>query len=344
MKILYTFLFTFWLSTALFAQTSEKARKLVNEGVALHDEEKYEEALQKYDAALAEDANYFSAWYEKSFTLSALGNYKEVIEISKQLIKKFPDEPQLKLVYVSYGNTLDYAKKGKEALKVYDQGLKKYPDFYLLYFNKGISLSMQNKADESIPYFQKAVLLNPQHPGSHNALGRLLINSNKVPGMLALMRMLVIEPESKRAAENWQTLQPLFMAEAKKEITISANFLTKGGKRENSFFVQELMLATLGSEVKTDDGKELSGMDKFVFQLQTFFIGLDNEKGENSGFYWDYYAPYFSALQKSEHLRTFAYLIQATNQNADVQEWLKSHGKEIDAFYEWDKQFEWAKK
>jgi tetratricopeptide (TPR) repeat protein len=347
MKIICTVFFTFLVTAALLAQNTAKARQLVKEGVQLHDEGKYAEAIGKYDAALAEDASYFSAWYEKSFSLSALGKSEEVVAISKRLLKDFPNEPDLKLVYVSYGNVLDESGKGKAALKIYDEGIRKFPDFYLLHFNKGISLSMQNKTEEAIPYFQKAVVLNPDHAGSHNALGRLLINRNKVPGVLALMRMLVIEPQTKRAAENWQTLQPLLMPESKKEITISADFLLgslKEKKKENSFVAQELMLATLGGEVKSDDGQPITGMKKLIIQLNLFFAGLANENKENAGFYWDYYAPYFAALQKSEHLNTFAYIIQATGQDAGVQEWLKSHGKEIEAFYEWDKQFEWMKK
>ena len=51
-----------------FSQT-DIAKKLVSEGVLLHDKGEYDYALQKYDSAIAADALFIDAFYEKSYAL-----------------------------------------------------------------------------------------------------------------------------------------------------------------------------------------------------------------------------------------------------------------------------------
>ncbi|MDJ1472482.1 tetratricopeptide repeat protein [Cytophagaceae bacterium DM2B3-1] len=330
---------------SLKAQNPQKASQFLKEGIALHDEGKYEEAIQKYDAALTEEPDNYTALYEKAFSLSSLNRSKEAIEIAKKLIKTCQNESTLQLTYVLYGNTLDQLGKGKEAIKIYDQGIKKFPDHYLLYFNKGISLAQQEKQEEALENFQKAIVLEPNHPGSHNMIGRILLRVNKVPAMLALMRMLVLEPESKRAAQNWQILQEILMPAStdKKEITITMGALknlSNNKPKEDDFFAAEFILGTMGSEVKVEE-KQLTGLEKLNFQLDTFFSMLGSLQDKKTGFYWQYYVPYFAEMQKKSMVTTFMYIIQASNQSKEVQSWLSSHGKEIEDFYAWNKNYTW---
>ena len=59
---------------------------------------------------------------------------------SKELLQKFGDHPNIKIVYIQYGSTLDDLGKSKDALEVYNEGIKKFPNEYLLHFNKGLTL------------------------------------------------------------------------------------------------------------------------------------------------------------------------------------------------------------
>ena len=65
---------------------------------------------------------------EKAMTLDASKQYDEAIEVSKLAISTHPAD-DLKTVYLSYANSLDHQKKADLALKIYDEGLKKYPDY-----------------------------------------------------------------------------------------------------------------------------------------------------------------------------------------------------------------------
>jgi tetratricopeptide (TPR) repeat protein len=132
----------FLISTnCIYAQNREEAKKLVAEGVTLHDKGEYDAAISKYDKALEADKDNFFALTEKSITLLSLQKHDDVIQLCQKIIQLYPSEKELSMVYVAYGNTYDALKNNEKALEVYNEGINKFPDFYLLHFNKGISYS-----------------------------------------------------------------------------------------------------------------------------------------------------------------------------------------------------------
>jgi len=129
----------------LFGQDKQGAERLVNEGIAYHDKGDFEGAITKYDKALEFDEDNLLALAEKSFSLFALNKYEDAIALCKKAIKLHPGENNLKTIYVTYGNALDALKKTDESIEVYDEGIELFPEFYQLYFNKGIALSSVKK-------------------------------------------------------------------------------------------------------------------------------------------------------------------------------------------------------
>ena len=127
------------ISSIAFAQNPSMAKQLVLEGVTLYDEGKYAQAISKYDDALKVDKDNFFALAEKAMTLVATKNYEESIKLCKRVLKLYPNE-DLSMLYVTYGNATDLSKDSKKAIKIYDEGIKKYPNQYQLYYNKGIAL------------------------------------------------------------------------------------------------------------------------------------------------------------------------------------------------------------
>ena len=53
---------------------------------ALFNLERYEEAIEYYDKALAIDPNNAKAWYAKGYTLGKLGKYNEAIQAYDRVI------------------------------------------------------------------------------------------------------------------------------------------------------------------------------------------------------------------------------------------------------------------
>ena len=265
-----TLLLVLFFSVA-HAQDQPAAEKLVNEGVLLHDKGDFVGAIDKYSKALELDKDNFLALSEKALSLNAAGKYEESIVVSKQAILTHANE-DIANVYVSYANSLDQLKKTDQALKVYDQGIVEFPNYYQLPFNKGICYLNNNSYQRAIDCFQKALLINPKHAGSLNAIGIVEMRSRRIPAILAFSRFLIVESQTPRSKQNLKNLQSLLMQGVEQtgkravSISISSSMLSDstGIKNENDFSQTDLILSmTAGLDFdKKNKNKKPSGDER----------------------------------------------------------------------------------
>ncbi|MCB9261280.1 MAG: tetratricopeptide repeat protein [Flavobacteriales bacterium] len=286
-------------------------------------------------------------------SLLSLQKYDEAIENCQTAIEKHQGEKALKSVYVTYGNAYDGLKKTDKSLEIYDEGIKLFPDYYQLYFNKGITLSSIKKYDEAIICFQKSASLNPNHASSQSALGRLLYATDKrIPALLAFSRFLIIEPQTKRANENLGLLQGITKANVEKtgensiNININPSMLcdtTADGKaKENNFNITDLILSMDAALDYDKKNKKKTEIEQFIRKFETVCSSLKEMQDKNYGFYWEYYVPYFVEMKDKNLIETFAYIAFATSDYQDVDKWLKEHKKDIDNFYDWSSNYTWT--
>jgi tetratricopeptide (TPR) repeat protein len=332
-----------------FGQNKADAEKLVDEGVAYHDKGDYDGAISKYDKALELDKDNLLALTEKAFSLLSLNKYDESINYCQKAIATHPGDKGLKTVYVTYGNASDGLKKTDKSIEIYDEGIKLFPDYYQLYYNKGITLSSVKKYDEAILCFQKAIMLNPKHASSHNAIARLSnITNKRIPSLLAYCRFLAIEPQSDRARENLSSLQKIMKGNVKETgeksvtINISPDMLGVNGKqKENSFTSTDLILSMDAAMDFDEKNKKKTDVEQFIRKFETVCASLKETKKDNYGFFWDYYVPYFIEMKDKNFLTIYSYIAFASSDDPDISVWLKDHKSEIDNFFEWSKSFEW---
>ena len=342
------------LNTILYAQYKKEAENIVNEGVAYHDKGDYEGAIAKYDKALGIDKDNLLALAEKAYSLLSLEKFDESIQCCIKGIETHKGDEILGNIYVTYGNALDGLKKTDQALAIYEEGIKLFPGYYQLYFNKGITLAGIKKTEEAIHCFQESIVLNPKHASSHNGIANLLMYKKKrIPALLAYSRFLVLEPNGKRAKANLGSLQNIMKgnveATSKKSVTIniSSDMLNDtaidGKAKENSFTTTDLILAMDAAMDYDKKNKKKSEVAQFIRKFKTVCASLEETQKNNYGFYWSYYVPYFVAMNEKKFIETFAYIAFASSDDPDVSKWLNSHKSEIKTFYEWSNTFEWKK-
>lgn len=323
--------------------------RLIREGIDLHDHGYYEEAVKKYDSVLQKDKDNYSANYEKSFTLLMLNRFDESIAISKLLIDLDPTNANTKSVYVNWGTALDDKNDGSGAIKIYDIGIKAYPDFYLLHFNKGVTLMLLKRYDESLQSFQQALLCNPTHGSSHQFIGRILLNTNRIPAFVSLFTFLLLETESDRARQNYSYMNELIMKGIKDNpdgkgttINIDASMLDKKNKNKENDFSSVDMMFSLSSALDKDETfknqNEAERLDRKVQLLTNMF--KEQKKGAK-GFFWDFYIPFFIALDEKDHLLTACYIASINGGTEEVNKWLRENDKKVNEFYSWLKNYKW---
>ncbi len=331
-----------------FGQQKDIADKLVSKGVTLQDKGEVDSAISLYNQALEIDKDNVLALAEISYSFFSVQKFDEVINYSERAIKTHPGDPVLKTVYVSYGNALDGLGKADKSIDIYNKGIKLFPDYFQLYYNKGISQNELHQTDDALLSFQKSVSLNPNHASSNNAIGLLLFNSNKIPSLLAFCRFLILEPGSKRAAGNLNNLRKIVEAHVTKteenDVTVSISpemFAAKKKKQTDDFSSAELMLS-LSSALDYDTANvNKTEVEKFIRKFTSLCGFLAEPKKNNTGFYWDYYVPYFTEMNNKGYLTTFAYIAYTSSNNPDVADWLNTHKAEIADFYKWSGEFKW---
>lgn len=344
------------LSVSLQAISQQKveAEKLVDEGIVLHDKGDYAGAIERYDKALELDHDNLLALAEKAYSLMSIQKYEESITYCKRAIETHRGEKNLATTYVTYGNALDLMKQPDQAIAIYDQGIADFPEYFQLYFNKGVAISGLDKLDEAIACFQKAVVIKPTHPGSHSGMARMLSRQGKrVPAILAFSRFLVVEPQSERAKENLSSIQSLMNANVKKTgensvtINISADAIDSGKKHkrvENNFSSAEMILSMATALDFDEKNANKSDVEKFKEKFESLCAVLSETQKDNFGFYWNYYVPYFLEMKDKGFIPTFSYIAFASSGDSKVEEWLGNHKEEIDKFYDWSKNFNWSSK
>jgi tetratricopeptide (TPR) repeat protein len=339
----------FLTTTAAFAQTGP-ASELIKAGVNLYDEGKYTEAIDKYKEAYLLDSNSIVLFSEMAMTYLALKDYTNTASVCQRAIQKFEGNKLLKHIYGTYGDCLDESQKPEEALKIYNEGLSKFPDHYLLHFNKGITELGLKRNYEARQSFQNALRLNPRHVSSWYYLGVVEDNfGNRIPAILALSRFLILEPKGTRAKEilPYLTNKVNNMYYQKKTGKAIATLSSAGPRTDttaNSFNKVEESLSML-AVMTTLPGIEKEGQSevaKFEEKEQTIFELLKACKKNNNGFYWDFVAPYYIAMEEQKYVKAFAnYVNYPLTEDQAVKEWVKNNGPAIDQFSNWNKNYQW---
>ena len=337
-----------FFSTLVLGQQKEAADASVRQGVALHDAGKVDSAIAKYRQALALDKDNLRALAEMAYSLWTIEKYDESISFSKRAIKTHSHDPELKTVYVSYGNALDGLGKTDKSIDIYNEGIKMFPVYAQLYYNRGISQNELHKTDEALHSFQKSAELNPDHAASHNAIGNLLFNHNNIASLLAFCRFLTLESGTKQSTDNLENTLKIMNAHVTKSpedrisVTVSPDMIDPNKKnQQNNFSSVELELA-LSSALDNDSTSiHKTAVEKFTRKFSALCGYLKETEKDNYGFYWDYYVPYFIEMNDKGFVTTFAYVAFTTTKTADVTDWLVSHKNEVDAFYKWSDGFKW---
>ncbi len=333
-----------FFATGIRAQQPDSAEKLVTEGVAQEDSGRSNKAISLYKQALDLDHNNLDALAEMAYSLLSSKKYDESIQYCKQAIETHSGDNKLKTVYVTFGTAYDDLKQPDKSIEVYNQGIKLFPDFYHLYFNKGITLLGINKVDAAMDCFEKSAMLNPNHPGTQNAIGHTCLQQNKMmPSLMAYFRLIAVEPGSVRSKAALEEINKMISSAATKtddkHITVSINpaMLSTGGKKNqpDNFSDVELIL-TLASALDFDSstiGRQ--EVVKLLNKINTICDGLKETKSGNSGFFWTYYAPYLIEMKDKGFTDTFAYIAYAPENIPAVNAWLQLHADDVNSFLKW---------
>jgi tetratricopeptide (TPR) repeat protein len=336
----------FLFSTITFSQDPD-LRSALNDAIALHDKGEYEKALDIYNDIISKDENYYLAWNEKTLTLYAAKRYSDCIATCQQTIKKFEGNPENAKVYSNWGSALDDMGDYKEAINIYSKGIKKHPEAFLLYLNRGITEYKHEMLDDAAEDMKRAITLNPLRASCHQYLAYTVQKQNKMASALALTAFLLLEPEGPRAVKNLEYLENILGSNVKQEdekhvtITLSPATLNTKKKGPDDFSIQEMTIS-FQSALDTDEKyKNLNAAEKLKRKLEIFCDASGGK--ESKGFFTSTYIPLLKRLQADSLLEAASYYMYASSDNETVTQWLQNNQDKVKTLTAWLKDYQWKK-
>lgn len=305
-----------------FAQT--EIEKIIKEGISLHDKGNFKGAVTLYNKVLAKDPNSTIALAELANTYLALKDYGNAIRYSDKVIDQ--KKENLLLAYMVKGTALDELNKSDEAITVYQEGLSKGGNHFLLQYNLGLVYYKIKDVAKAEQAFTSAVLLNPSHSSSHLMLGLLMTEQNeKSKSILAYFYFLLLEPSSERAKEVYKSVMNNLATTSNSndtnEIKLKANSIQGFGALDLAL---ELLLVSRPKELKED-------IDQLEYITRAFFNMAHELKKEQSNFWWNFYVPFFYKISKENQNRVFCYFI-SQGVKTDSKNWVLSNNDKISSF------------
>ncbi|HEX8919934.1 MAG TPA: tetratricopeptide repeat protein [Pyrinomonadaceae bacterium] len=327
--------------------STEKQSALIKEGVALHDQGKYDAAISKYEEVLKENPANVEALYELSFAYSMKKDYRKSLDIASKGAQY--KSKLLPALYIQIGNNLDDLGESKKSVEVYKAGIKLSPQTAMLYYNLAVAYSNLSKPDDARKALKQAIAYNPNHPSSHLFLSTIWREGGyKIPALLAASRFLVLEPGSRRSAAALKIVQEVMGGSA----TVGSNpnqiniFVDMNAKKDEGDFGALDLVLGLGKAVgMTEENKNKTEMQLLVEQFSTTFaiMSEQSDKGDKNKFTWKHYVPYFSEMRQKNYVEPFVYYVHQSSGNEETQKWLANNKARVNEFLAWSKGYAWPK-
>jgi Flp pilus assembly protein TadD len=324
--LVFTFLFS-----GIFAQ--QAVTDLITRGIKLHDKGDHTGAIGLYKKALVVDKRSAHANYEIASSYFSIKEYENTIKHCNIVIAANSD--YMDQAYMLKGSALDLSGKPQEAVKTYKQALKKYTNNHLLYYNLALTSFNLKEYKDADNALQKALKINPYHAGSHLLVGySMVIQGNRVKGILALYNFLLLEPKSNRTAAALKMLEEQLKKGVKKENERSVTITIQEKKDDDEFYTAELMLGLLESSKLNETNKGKTATELFAENTNSFFTILGEMKKNNNGFWWDFYVDYFYTLAANKHTQAFCNYITQSKDDGYTQ-WMQNNLEKMEAFSTW---------
>jgi len=326
--------------------STENQQQLIKDGVALHDKGDYEGAVNHYEQVLKENPNNVLALYEMSYSYYAQKNYQKSIEVAFKAARY--KSPLLEAIYVQLGSAFDELGDSRKAIETYKFGIKLDASSAPLQYNLAITYFRSQQLEEAKTAAKKAVALDPTHPGSQLLLSTIFEKgSYKVPALLAALRFLILEPDTKRSEVAVQRVTKIMQAgvsPAKDGKNMSILMDAEQKKDEGDFESVAFFLSLMKAANYTEKNKDKTELQLLIDNFNSLFGMLsESTKADLSKFTWKYYVPYFIELKQQGHTETFVYYVHRKSTIAGVNKWLDHNQSKVADFLAWSKAHRWPK-
>ncbi|MCP4902752.1 MAG: tetratricopeptide repeat protein [bacterium] len=301
---------------------------LIDEGVRLHGEGKYEEAVRSFNAALEQNKDNDLALLELSNTYAAMSKYDLCIETAKHGVELGTEvEGQL---YSSLG--FCYLSDGStgRAIRTFKKGLAKHPNEVSLNYNLAVALEEDSRNEDAIKHAMRAIEGKPTDSAPYFLLGQLFAEEgDRAAAILSFMRFVTLEPNTRRTS---QASNEVFMGFTNAGTAGPAGALKlASASHEDLLEALEVSRQRAASATQQEE-EQAKGEPRISIDALTRFVTTNGELADEdleNVFVWKYLVRVPLMMQQDEVFESFAYVLAARAGIVGAYDWLEQHPKEI---------------
>ncbi|VVB70018.1 Beta-barrel assembly-enhancing protease [uncultured archaeon] len=226
-----------------------EAASWLNQGIALANQSKYDEAIQAFDKAIKINPQYEAAWFLKGAALNRQGMYADAIQAYDKAIEINPGNES---TWTSKGVALGNLDKYDEAALAFDRAIEINPENYVAWYLKGAALDQQGKTDEAIVACDKATEINPQDDYAWYIKGKVLEDLGRYgEAIRAFDNSTQINPQN---VDAWYDKGETFYWQGKYNESIQAlDMVTKIDPQDaDAWYIKSMALDELGKHDEAD--------------------------------------------------------------------------------------------
>jgi len=186
---------------------NEIIRLAMIEGGELMNQQKYVEARAVYEKLLAKYPEAYRVEQYIARSYYAEKNYEEAVKHLRIAVEKDPSDQENKLRLGNILMDMGRVEEGRQVIASVDDTAVKDPAIYV---NVGISLLNQNKANEALPYFEKAIVRFPSKGEAYYYRALVRLQKGDTEGTKAdLTKFLELAPDAPEAPAARKALEQL---------------------------------------------------------------------------------------------------------------------------------------
>ncbi|MDR0421692.1 MAG: tetratricopeptide repeat protein [Proteiniphilum sp.] len=323
--------------------------ELILEGVELHDEGNFKEAIEKYNEALKLDPGSIHATYELSLSSLALRDYKTASRYSTEVIES--DNRQLSSgAYAVKSEALAGMDRVDEAIALLQEGLIRNGDEYLLLFNLALNYYKKREIEKTLEHVKRAIDMDKSHSGAFLLNAYALSDKGLwVQSILSYQMFLLLEPDSKRSKSAFEEMlnamhiktdkEPAERSFARQQTAIDPDMESRPDEIPplsieeglNRRLVHQSIVATLDSLKNSPGGEENDDFTVFkTVNREIMKVLVEESKGTKKGVFWTFYIPLFSHIAESEYYDAFCRYISVSYFPESLEWWQQNPEDAVD--------------
>lgn len=352
MKCIFIILFSFFLISEVNGQNIE-LDALVQEGMKLHEDGKFNEAIKKFEEALKINESYPMANYAMAVSCMALEMYNFATKYATIALVETTDDKLKKEIYILLGNVLDLRSLPYEAIEVYKEAILLYPDYFLIYFNLAITYLGVNDPENAESAVISSIKNNPYHLNSQLLLFNLNLRKNLLrETLLSAYFILMLEPNSPRAVEIKSIIDKILDYSKAERYSISVNNDNSVDIFISSDNIVEAMFEAF-NQVKKEKIRNktihitISGNNQIYYpkenetKIETFINATrkifesQHKFKKNNEFWNEVHLKTLKELINTNNLIPFCYYISQSQKTPEVLKWIEENQEKIDALRLW---------